>query len=199
MFPSSSHNTSGYMDLSYKNGSELVSHKLSSRSDFREHVLCLDQKPGFISGTLLNNLTLGLKQSPQVITFINKLIDQFDLKIDLYKKIDPSTGGFSGGESKKLEIIRGIIHHTFCSPKKIVILDEIRSNTDPATTKLLTEIFEKYFKDVIIIELTHDMSYIKDKDQVIILSNGSVKQGSYAQIKKTSQYSNYLGFFGVRR
>ena len=166
---------------------------LEDRESFRSNVLCLDQKPGLIVGSVLQNILLGLRPVPKVLSIINELKQDLALKIDLSSKLDPATTGFSGGELKKLEIIRGIIHHRFNCPKKLIILDEIRANMDPRTSRLVSNLFKTYFKDAIVLELTHDISYIKDQDPVVLLSEGVLKQALFSQIKKTSSYSDYIG------
>ena len=64
----------------------------------------------------------------------------------------------SGGEAKKIEVVRCLLH---TKHKSVIVLDEIDSALDAESKKLLSLFIKTKFSKKIIIFVTHDQLFLK--------------------------------------
>lgn len=105
--------------------------------------------------------------------FINKL----DLQEILKKQFDK----LSGGQKRKVDIVRALIHKP-----KILILDEPTTGLDPKTRKLVWDMINEFRKttNLTVLLTTHYMEEASIADNVVIIDGGKiVAEGSPLTLK----------------
>lgn len=121
-------------------------------------------------------------------------IDKLDLKQILKKQLDK----LSGGQKRKVDIIRALLHKP-----KILILDEPTTGLDPKTRKLVWDMINEFRKttNLTVLLTTHYMEEASIADNVVIIDGGKiVAQGSPLALKnkfagdyiKAYKYDNRL-------
>lgn len=122
---------------------------------------------------------------------LNELIELLDLKEILNRPY----GKLSGGQRRRVDIARGLIH----SPK-ILILDEPTTGLDPQTRKIVWQIIDELRKSngMTVFLTTHYMEEANQADKVTIIDAGKIAaEGSPVELK--NQYSgNYIKFYTER-
>lgn len=93
----------------------------------------------------------------------------------------------SGGQRQKISLARAIYKDS-----DIIILDEVTNSLDQDTRAFLSEdYFQNYLKDKTVIYISHEMSLIKDVDNIIVLESGKIVEvGTYNElVDNPSKYS----------
>jgi ABC-2 type transport system ATP-binding protein len=108
---------------------------------------------------------------------LRELADVLGLGAEIFKPVKR----LSGGMRRKLEIIRGLMHHP-----RVLFLDEPTSGLDTASRRNLwqyiTELRRRH--DITICLTTHQLDEAEEADQVCILDHGRVvAMGTPAQVK----------------
>ena len=119
---------------------------------------------------------------------LNFFINRFELK-DILKK---PVGKLSGGQKRKIDIVRALIHHP-----KILILDEPTTGLDPKTRKIVWGLIEELraTNGLTVLLTTHYMEEATRANYVVIIDNGNiVTEGTPAYLKE--KYANdYLKIY----
>ena len=108
---------------------------------------------------------------------LNFLIEKMDLK-DILKK---QLGKLSGGQKRKVDIVRALIHNP-----KILILDEPTTGLDPRTRKTVWNLINELrsTKGLTVLLTTHYMEEASIADNVVIIDSGKiVAEGSPITLK----------------
>lgn len=114
--------------------------------------------------------------------FSKRLAELTEL-FQLSELIDRPLGQLSGGQRRKIDIARALLH----SPK-LLILDEPTTGLDPQTRKSIWEVITKLRRDsgITVFLTTHYMEEAADADYVIILDSGKISaEGTPLQLKNT--------------
>ena len=108
--------------------------------------------------------------------------------------IDRPIGKLSGGQKRKVDIARALIHEP-----KILILDEPTTGLDPQTRSTLWKVIKdlRQEKKMTVLLTTHYMEEAADADYVVIIDDGSlVAEGTPVQLK--NQYTgDFITVYGV--
>ena len=99
--------------------------------------------------------------------------------------INRPIGKLSGGQSRKIDIARALIH----SPE-ILILDEPTTGLDPQTRKLLWQVIDELRKqnNLTVLLTTHYMEEASESDYVVIIDGGKISaEGTPLELK--NQYT----------
>lgn len=98
---------------------------------------------------------------------IEQLADIVGLKEDLFKKLKT----FSGGMRRKLEIIRGFMHHP-----KILFLDEPTQGLDPTSRRSLWEYIHKIRieNNITVFLTTHYLEEAEGANRICIMNHGRI-------------------------
>ena len=115
-------------------------------------------------------------------------INRIDSLLDIKNFINRPVGKLSGGQRRKIDIARAIIHNP-----KILILDEPTTGLDPQTRKTVWNAIHtlKKQQNLTVFLTTHYMEEIVDADNVVIMDNGKiVAQGTPLELK-----NKYTGDF----
>lgn len=137
----------------------------------REYFSYIFQYPVIIPTiSVIDNILLPLsfkhKISEDEIKQAKENIELFSLKEKTYLK----ASNLSGGEMKKVAILRGLAYGCKC-----LIADEPTSDLDPATTKTLMEVFsELNKKGTTIVMVTHAHNIAANANNVYEMSDGKI-------------------------
>ena len=118
---------------------------------------------------------------------LEKLFDLAEIKNQKIQKL-------SGGQKRRVDIARAIIHHP-----KILILDEPTTGLDPGTRSKVWRIISKLREDfkMTIFLTTHYMEEAADADYVTILDKGRIiAEGTPLELK-TQYATDILHLYGV--
>ena len=123
-------------------------------------------------------------------------IGQICVKLEkngLEKKINNKVRILSGGERRKVELIRSLLHNP-----KMLLLDEPTVGLDPASrVDLLNKIlFLKASKDLSVLWTTHLVDEAEKADKIIILNKGKIIAiGSSGEILDLAEENNLAKAF----
>lgn len=100
------------------------------------------QRTYIVEGTLKENLFIDVHNQTKFLRLLT-LLPPLETKVN-------NSNGLSTGQRKIVNIIQ---HTNFDA--KLLLLDEVASNLDNNSLKIVTEFFDDYFSDARIIEITH--------------------------------------------
>lgn len=157
----------------------------------RDRIAYVSQNTFFFSGTIRENLTLGLSETVNLekiieaakITRSHDFINQFHLRYDTL--LEENGANLSGGQRQRLAITRAIL-----KKPDILILDEATSNLDSTTEKAISETIHEFCSGITTIIIAHRLSTIMRCDTICVMDKGEiVETGSHEQLmKKKGKY-----------
>ena len=125
--------------------------------------------------------------------FKNRL-DELATMLDFKKLVNRKVGKLSGGQRRKIDIARALIHKP-----KILILDEPTTGLDPQTRKIIWNVMDdlREKENMTIFLTTHYMEEASDADYVVILDRGQiVARGTPVELK--NEYTgDFITLYGV--
>ena len=147
------------------------------------------QKPGIVSGTILENIALGvprnevnrdaLKQAiedSQLATVINELPDGFDT--DLGKRRDE----LSGGQLQRIGLARALY-----SKPGLLVMDEATNSLDADSENNIIRALDSMRGKVTVILIAHRLNTVQHSDQVFLLEQGKIMtSGTFADLLRNS-------------
>lgn len=122
----------------------------------------VEQEPLTVSGTIRDNLTLGIERTVDDIE-ITEWLKKYKLE-KLCDRLDEKVDGLSGGEKQKISIIRMLIKNP-----EVMFFDEATSALDTASTLIVRDELERIKKEKIIIMIEHGEAMDGIADQVIAI------------------------------
>jgi ATP-binding cassette subfamily B protein len=140
----------------------------------RERIAYIPQETFLFSGSIFENLTLGLDNATmddiieaskmaQAHDFINELPLRYETRLE------ENGSNLSGGQRQRLAIARAML-----KKPDILILDEATSNLDAITERALDRTIHEFAKDMTTIFIAHRLSTIKNCDRIYVMDKGRI-------------------------
>ena len=150
----------------------------------REKISYISQENFFFSGTIEENLSLGVddKVTLEDIVEAAKMANAHDfintLPLRYNTLLEENASNLSGGQRQRLSIARAIL-----KKPDILIMDEATSNLDSVTEMAISETIDNYCEGMTILIIAHRLSTIKKCDKICVLEQGKIiEQGSHEQL-----------------
>lgn len=149
----------------------------------RERIAYIPQETFLFSGSIFDNLTLGLEgatmddiieasKMAQAHDFINELPLRYETRLE------ENGANLSGGQRQRLAIARAML-----KKPDILILDEATSNLDAITERALDRTIHEFAKEITTIFIAHRLSTIKNCDRIYVLEKGKiVESGTHREL-----------------
>ena len=149
----------------------------------RERIAYIPQETFLFSGSIFENLTLGLdtatmddiieaSKMAQAHDFINELPLRYETRLE------ENGTNLSGGQRQRLAIARAML-----KKPDILILDEATSNLDAITERALDRTIHEFAKNMTTIFIAHRLSTIKNCDRIYVMDKGKiVEHGTHREL-----------------
>ena len=149
----------------------------------------LGHNPNLISDTIYNNITLG--DDGDISHVLNMVSFNEDLNF-MENGVDTLVGNggvrLSGGQQARIALARTLYHKN-----KILILDDPFFSVDMNTEKIIIDNLRKYYKDCLIILISHRLSIFKYLNQIILINEDkTLEYGSHEMLLNSSKLYNQL-------
>ncbi|MRG89002.1 peptide cleavage/export ABC transporter [Limosilactobacillus reuteri] len=151
--------------------------------DIRQYVHYLPQSPQLFSGTIKDNLLMGLDREVSIeeidnackLALIYNDIQEMPLKYET--KLDEEATVLSGGQKQRLTLARALL-----TSARVLIFDESTSSLDPITEKRIVENLLS-IKDRTMIFIAHRLSIAKKVNRVVVMRDGKIiEQGTHQEL-----------------
>ena len=158
----------------------------------REKIAYVPQETFLFSGTIYDNLTLGI-ENPDMeevirctkLAQIHEVINTLPLRYETH--LDENGSNLSGGQRQRLAIARAML-----KTPDILILDEATSNLDAVTEQAIQQTLDSESRNLTSIIIAHRLSTIRNCDVIFVMAKGMViESGSHDElIKQNGYYAN---------
>ncbi|WP_096200445.1 thiol reductant ABC exporter subunit CydD [Bacillus sp. FJAT-45350] len=180
------HLIAGLLKQSY--GNILVNGR--NRSDYNEkdwfnNVSYITQHPYLFSGSIAENISLGLDVSRQDILIAAKKAKLIELIDSLPNGLETIIGedgrGLSGGEKQRIALARA-----FLKEPSIILFDEPTSGLDLVTERVLHQSIKELSTSSIVVTVAHRLQTVKQANHILLLENGKIiAQGTHEQLSNS--------------
>ena len=159
----------------------------------REKIAYVPQETFLFSGTIMENLMMGLvgatpediingAKIAQAHEFINTLPLRYETMLE------ENGANLSGGQRQRLAITRAILRKP-----DILILDEATSNLDSITERAIESTINDYSKGITTFIIAHRLSTIKRCDRIYIVDKGRIAEyGTHEELLSQKGYYHAL-------
>jgi ATP-binding cassette subfamily B protein len=164
--------------------------------NLRNSIIGVNQDVTLFSGTIEENISLGLELSTEEIIEASKTVHAHEFISALpdgYKTaLSERAANISTGQRQLISFARVIAHNP-----RVVILDEATSSIDTETERLIQLGMKKVLAGRTSIVIAHRLSTIRDADRILVLSNGMlVEQGRHEEL--IAQNGLYSGLYRLQ-
>ena len=156
----------------------------------REKIAYISQDVFLFSGTIFENLTLGLPDPTMedvvnvaTMTCAHDFINTFPLRYETM--LEENGANLSGGQKQRLAITRALL-----KKPDILIMDEATSNLDSITEKAIGRMIDEHTHGITTLIIAHRLSTIMRCDRIYIMDQGHfIESGTHSELmEKRGQY-----------
>ncbi|MCF0110983.1 MAG: ABC transporter ATP-binding protein [Erysipelotrichaceae bacterium] len=156
--------------------------------EYRNTISYVNQEAGLFSGTIREALLYGntntitvekmdeVTKLSGIYEFIQSQPDGYDTELAIWGS------AMSGGQRQRMVIARELLKNT-----EILLLDEPTSALDAETASSVSETFYTLFKGKTIVTVTHEIGFVVNADQIIVIRNGQIDGiGTHEELYRTN-------------
>ena len=145
------------------------------------------QKPGLVSGSIAQNVALGVPRDEWDEAAIWSALERAQLAVvvgamedTIHSSLGAHSDGLSGGQIQRLGLARAL----YTNPS-LIILDEATSALDAATEASIAAAIQALGNDTTVIVIAHRLSTIQHADQVHVMDEGKIlASGTFKEVRK---------------
>lgn len=168
--------------------------------EWRSRIAIVSQDPGVLTGTIRENLMLGLEKEPSkqaieqalAISDFQEAMDKGNLSLD--SALGEEGHNLSGGQRQRLQIARAVLRQP-----RYLILDEATANLDAKTEEKVLAALTDALPQTGFLVISHRLATIVDSDRIYFIAQGKLLgSGTNEYLKSTfSQYRQLLALQGL--
>ena len=145
------------------------------------------QRPGLVSGTLADNIALGVPKQDLNENLVWSALERAQLAElvralpdGIHSSLGSHSDALSGGQIQRLGLARAL----YTGPR-LIILDEATSALDAATEASITQAIQNLGTETTVVVIAHRLSTIQHADVVHVLDEGRIiATGSFSEVRK---------------
>ncbi len=168
--------------------------------EWRSRIAIVSQDPGVLTGTIRENLMLGLEKVPSkqaieqalAISDFQEAMDKENLSLD--SALGEEGHNLSGGQRQRLQIARAVLRQP-----RYLILDEATANLDAKTEEKVLAALRDALPQTGFLVISHRLTTIVDSDRIYFIAQGKLLgSGTNEYLKSTfPQYRQLLALQGL--
>jgi ATP-binding cassette subfamily C protein len=159
------------------------------------------QRPGMVSGTIAENVALGVRPGEidrERVHEVLRFAQLEDFIATLPDGIDSTVGkqadAFSGGQIQRIGLARAL----YVAPS-LLVLDEATSGLDAGTEAVISESLQKLRGSTTLVVIAHRLSTVQHADTVFVIENGTLTaSGDFPTVRRTvpmiAEYVKLMSF-----
>lgn len=106
------------------------------------------------------------------------MFDKFSKENDIF--VGENGNKLSGGQRQRIAMARALVH-----ADDVLILDEATSALDNITQSEIMKNIKPFYKDKIVIIITHRLDSISDVDKIFVMSEGKIcEEGKHSDLMR---------------
>ena len=145
------------------------------------------QKPGLVTGSIAENIALGLDEADWDVDEIWRALEGAQLAehvrtLDngILTDLGPHSDSLSGGQIQRLGLARAL----YTSPQ-LIVLDEATSALDAATEASIGDAIRNLGQKTTVVVIAHRLSTIQHADTVHVMESGKIiDSGTFPEVRK---------------
>jgi ATP-binding cassette subfamily C protein len=164
-------------------------------------VTYVPQRPGLVSGTIADNIALGIPAEDvdrarldEVIdaAFLRKFVDSLPDGADT--SVGKQTDALSGGQIQRIGVARALY-----SRPRLIVLDEATSGLDASSEDAVSASLRALHGDVTVVIIAHRLSTVQHADEVFVIEEGRVlASGDFTSVRRdvpmVAEYVKLMSF-----